>query len=95
MMERKEQQQKDILTRLKRVEGQIRGLQRMVEEGVTCQDILTQVAAATGAMKKVGRMIVQTYMEECLSKPHKKAGTQRGETFRDLRMALSRYIDWA
>lgn len=91
----KREQQKDILTRLKRIEGQIRGLQRMVEEGFTCQDILTQVAAATGAMKKVGRIIVQTYLEECLDRTRKESGTKKGETFRDLQMAISRYINWA
>ena len=41
--------------RLRRIEGQVRGIQQMVENGVPCADILTQVAAATAAMKKSGQ----------------------------------------
>jgi DNA-binding FrmR family transcriptional regulator len=89
-----ESQKKDVLLRLKRIEGQLRGLQRMVEEGVTCQDILTQVAAATAALKKAGMVIVQTYMEECLHKSQKGPLSKREETIRDFQTALSRYIDW-
>ncbi len=65
------------------------------ENPTFAQDILTQVAAATGAMKKVGRIIVQTYLEECLDRTRKESGTKKGETFRDLQMAISRYINWA
>jgi len=90
-----EQPKKDILLRLKRIEGQLRGLQRMVDEGVPCTDILMQVAAATSAMKKVGGVIVQTYMEECLEKTEKGPRVKQGETIRDLQKAVSRYIDWA
>ncbi len=59
---------KEILVRLRRIEGQMRGIQQMVENDLPCADILTQVAAATGAMKRVGRITVQTYMSECLRK---------------------------
>jgi DNA-binding FrmR family transcriptional regulator len=90
-----ERQKKDILLRLKRIEGQMRGLQRMVEGGAPCPDILTQVAAATAAIKKVGTVIVQTYMEECLEKTQKEPGAKYEETFKDFHKALSRYIDWA
>lgn len=44
----------DVLTRLRRVEGQIRGLQRMIEEGDQCRDIVTQLAAARGALDRIG-----------------------------------------
>ena len=59
---KEEWQEKDVLLRLRRIEGQIRGLQRMVEKGIPCPDILAQVAAVTAAVKKVGTVIVQTYM---------------------------------
>jgi DNA-binding FrmR family transcriptional regulator len=88
-------QKKDILLRLKRIEGQLRGLQRMVEEGVPCSEIMNQVAAATAAIKRVGMVIVQTYMEECLDKTRKEPGAKREETLRGLQTTLSRYIDWA
>jgi len=90
-----ERQKKDILLRLKRIEGQTRGLQRMVEEGVPCPDILTQVAAATAAIKKVGTVIIQTYMEECLEKTLKEPRVKKEGTLKDFQKAISRYIDWA
>ncbi len=86
---------KEVLARLRRIEGQVRGLQRMVQEGTPCPDILTQVAAVTAAIKKVGTHIVQTYMEECMEKTQKGGGVKRGETLKDFHKAISRYIDWA
>jgi DNA-binding FrmR family transcriptional regulator len=86
---------KEILVRLRRIEGQIRGIQQMVENDHPCVDILTQVAAATGAMKRVGRITVQTYMSECLEKSRKGFGTKKTEVLRDLEKAISQYIDWA
>jgi len=90
-----EREKKDVLLRLRRIEGQLRGLQRMVEEGVPCSDILTQVAAVTAAIKKVGMVAVKTYMEECLDKTQRETGVKRGEALKDLQKAVSRYIDWA
>lgn len=90
-----ERQKKEVLLRLKRIEGQVRGLQRMIEEGVPCSDILTQVAAVTAAIKRVGTVIVQSYMEECLEKTHKGRSVKHGETLKDFHKAVSRYIDWA
>jgi DNA-binding FrmR family transcriptional regulator len=90
----KKAEKSHVLTRLKRVEGQIRGLQRMVEQGVECSDILTQVSAATAAIKRVGMILLQAYMEECLSKTKKGHSAKREETLKSFEEALSRYIDW-
>jgi DNA-binding FrmR family transcriptional regulator len=90
-----ESEKREVLLRLRRIEGQIRGLQRMIEEGVPCADVLTQVAAATAAMKKVGTVVVKTYMEECLEKTQKKSGIRREGALKDFQKAVSRYIDWA
>ena len=90
-----EPEKKEVLLRLRRIEGQIRGLQRMIEEGVPCADVLTQVAAATGAMKKVGTVVVKTYMEECLDKTQRRPGARREGALKDFQKAVSRYIDWA
>jgi DNA-binding FrmR family transcriptional regulator len=90
-----ERQKRDALLRLRKIEGQLRGLQRMVEGGVPCPDILTQVAAVTSAIKRVGTVIVQSYMEECLEKTQKGPSVKQGETLKDFQKAISRYIDWA
>jgi DNA-binding FrmR family transcriptional regulator len=65
-MSGKDDSREAILRRLHRVEGQIRGIIRMVEEGKGCEDILTQVAAARSAMDRVGIHILTHRMRECL-----------------------------
>jgi DNA-binding FrmR family transcriptional regulator len=45
---------KDVIIRLRRLEGQVRGLQRLVEDGSECRDIVTQLAAAKGALDRIG-----------------------------------------
>ena len=90
-----EREKKDVLLRLRRIEGQIRGLQRMVEGGAPCPEIMTQVAAATAAIKRVGMVMVRTYLQECLNKSQEGPVAKRGGTLRDFEEAISRYIDWA
>ena len=48
-----------IINRLKRIEGQVKGIQKMVNEGKTCPEILTQVSAARAALNKVGGLIIE------------------------------------
>jgi DNA-binding FrmR family transcriptional regulator len=55
-----------IVNRLKRLEGQIRGLQSMIESGKDCEAVLTQVMAAKSALDQVGLHIIRHAMHECL-----------------------------
>ena len=57
----------DVAARLKRVEGQIRGVQRMVEEEQYCIDILTQISAASNALKKVAVGLLEDHMRHCIA----------------------------
>ncbi len=65
-MPRNDDTREAILRRLRRVEGQVRGVIRMVEEGKDCEEVLTQVAAARSAMDRVGIQIITHRMKECL-----------------------------
>ncbi|WP_427339102.1 metal-sensitive transcriptional regulator [Caloranaerobacter sp. DY30410] len=56
----------DIIVRLRRIEGQIKGIQRMVNEDKCCGDILIQIAAARSALNKVGGLILENYMKDCI-----------------------------
>lgn len=56
----------EITNRLKRVEGQVRGLQRMVEEQRDCEAILTQLMAIRSALDKVGLLIADSFVQECV-----------------------------
>ena len=57
----------DLKARLRRVEGQVRGVQRMVEEDVYCIDILTQIAAAESALKKVAVKLLEDHLAHCVA----------------------------
>ena len=56
----------EITCRLHRVEGQVRGIERMVAEGARCSDVLTQIAAARAALDAVGLAILDTRLHDCL-----------------------------
>jgi DNA-binding FrmR family transcriptional regulator len=56
-----------VLARLKRVEGQIRGLQRMVDEDTYCIDVLTQVSAATRALQGVAVQLLDDHLRHCVT----------------------------
>ena len=55
-----------VILRLRRIEGQIKGIQRMIEEGRQCRDILIQIAAVRSAINSVGGLILENYMKNCL-----------------------------
>ncbi len=68
----------DLLERLKRVEGQIRGIHRMIEDDRNCSDIMTQMAAALSALDKVGFMIVSRSLKDCIAESL-KSGADHSE----------------
>lgn len=55
-----------ILKRLRRIEGQIKGIQKMIEAEQFCGDILVQVSAARSALNNVGGLVLENYMDNCL-----------------------------
>lgn len=56
----------DLAARLRRIEGQVRGISRMLEEDKYCIDVLTQVSAAVSALEKVGLKMVGSHMRTCV-----------------------------
>lgn len=60
-------EKKAIVNRLKRIEGQVRGIERMVEEDRYCIDILIQISAIQAALKKVGFTISERHMKHCVA----------------------------
>jgi DNA-binding FrmR family transcriptional regulator len=57
--------QKNVLARLKRIEGQVRGIQNMVNNGKECEDILIQVRAVNSALKATTKQILKRYIKVC------------------------------
>ena len=66
MNERSGSETEALLTRLRRIEGQIRGIQRMLEEGRGCEDVLTQLTAARSALDQVGLLLMDWHIERCV-----------------------------
>jgi len=56
----------DVLLRLRRIEGQVRGIQRMVEENRDCSDVVVQLAAIKASVASLNTLVAETYAQECL-----------------------------
>jgi DNA-binding FrmR family transcriptional regulator len=72
----------DAHNRLRRIEGQVRGLQRLVDEGAECRDIVTQLSAVQAAIQKVGFRLVSAGMQYCVRDP--QAAADSGMTTEEL-----------
>jgi DNA-binding FrmR family transcriptional regulator len=86
---------KKIINRFRRIEGQLRGLQKLVESEAPCLDILTQVSAVTAAVKKAGAEVIQIYMEQCMAETSAMSEIEKAQKMDEFRKALARYIDMA
>ena len=64
---RSESEQQKVINRLKRIEGQVRGIQKMVEEDRYCIDILVQISAINSALKNTGFQLLERHMNHCVS----------------------------
>ncbi|MGH9086268.1 MAG: metal-sensitive transcriptional regulator [Acidimicrobiales bacterium] len=63
----------DLIRRLRRVEGQVRGIQQMLSEGRDCRDVVTQMSAANKALEQAGFVLVAAGLTWCLEDPERSA----------------------
>jgi DNA-binding FrmR family transcriptional regulator len=80
------------LKRLRRVEGQVRGLQRMVEEDQYCIDILTQVSAATKALQAFSLELLDEHLAHCVVEAATKGGDEAQIKVREASAAIARLV---
>lgn len=66
-VKRREEDKQKLINRLKRIEGQVRGVQRMIEDDRYCVDVLVQVSAVSAALKKVGYTLLDDHTRGCVS----------------------------
>lgn len=64
---RSESEYKDLINRLKRIEGQVRGIQKMLEEDAYCTEVLTQVTAVNAAMNSFGKKLLASHVKNCVA----------------------------
>jgi DNA-binding FrmR family transcriptional regulator len=82
----------EYLKRLRRVEGQVRGLQRMVDEDVYCIDILTQVAAVTKALQAVSLGLLEDHVAHCVVDAARIGDAEAAEKVREAADAIARLV---
>ena len=86
--ERKDELQK----RLRRAEGQVRGIQRMVEEDTYCIDVLTQVSAVTKALETVALSLLEDHLSHCVAEATAQGGAVAEEKLREATAAIARLV---
>jgi DNA-binding FrmR family transcriptional regulator len=83
---------KDLLqNRLRRIEGQVRGVQRMVDEEAYCVEVLTQIASVVSALEKVGAILLKDHVEHCVRESIEK-GEDADEKIEELTAAVERFL---
>jgi DNA-binding FrmR family transcriptional regulator len=80
------------LKRLRRIEGQVRGLEKMVEDDKYCIDILTQVAAATSALQAVALGLLQDHLGHCVAEATAEGGDVAAAKIREASDAIARLV---
>jgi DNA-binding FrmR family transcriptional regulator len=82
----------DLLKRLRRAEGQVRGIARMVEDDKYCIDILTQVSAATKALESVALSLLGDHLSHCVAEASAEGGAVAEEKIREANEAIARLV---
>ena len=82
----------DYLKRLRRIEGQARGLQKMVEDEKYCIDILTQVSAMTKALQSVALGLLDEHLSHCVVQAAVAGGPEADEKIREASEAIARLV---
>jgi CsoR family transcriptional regulator, copper-sensing transcriptional repressor len=82
----------NYLQRLRRIEGQLRGLQRMIDEDKYCIDILTQISAATKALQAVALGLLEEHLGHCVTQALAEGGDSADEKVREASAAIARLV---
>ena len=81
-----------VLKRLRRIEGQVRGLQRMVEEDTYCIDVLTQISTATKALESVALQLLGEHMNHCVRQAVAEGGPDADAKMNEAAAAIARLV---
>jgi DNA-binding FrmR family transcriptional regulator len=81
-----------VRKRLRRIEGQVRGLQRMVEDDAYCIDVLTQISAATRALQAVAVELLEDHLGHCVAQAIHAGGPEAHEKIREAAAAVERLV---
>ena len=82
----------DVLLRLRRIEGQVRGLQRLVDEDTWCIDVLTQISSVTKALQGVGVGLLDDHIRHGVREAVQKDGSEGDERIEEVVLAIQRLL---
>ena len=85
---RTDEEKKNLLKRLRRAEGQIHGIEKMIEEDAYCPDILTQVSAVTAALTSLNKELLTCHMRSCVTEDIRSGKTESIDEFVKLMQKL-------
>ncbi len=86
------QDKEAMKTRLRRIEGQIRGLQRMIDEDAYCIDVLTQVSAATKALQSLALVLMDDHLSHCVAEAATEGGKVADRKIAEASAAIARLV---
>ncbi|QBJ95717.1 transcriptional regulator [Rhodococcus sp. ABRD24] len=85
-------QQEDLLKRLRRIEGQVQGISRMIADDRYCIDVLTQVSAATSALQSVSLKLLEAHLAGCVVEAARKGGPEADAKVKEASDAIARLV---
>ena len=81
-----------VLKRLRRIEGQVRGISRMVDDDTYCIDVLTQVSAATSALQSVALLLLEDHLSHCVAEATRAGGAEADAKVKEASEAIARLV---
>jgi DNA-binding FrmR family transcriptional regulator len=86
------EEKEQVLKRLRRIEGQVRGIQRMVEDDRYCIDVLGQVSAATAALQSVALLLLDEHLAHCVTNAVQAGGDEAEQKLAEASAAIARLV---
>nr|WP_304610598.1 MULTISPECIES: metal-sensitive transcriptional regulator [unclassified Salinibacterium] len=87
-----EEHKEQLLKRLRRAEGQVRGIHRMIDEDAYCIDVLTQVSAATKALETVALALLDDHLKHCVAEATREGGEVADQKIAEASAAIARLV---
>jgi CsoR family transcriptional regulator, copper-sensing transcriptional repressor len=86
------QQKDDYAKRLRRIEGQVRGIARMIEDDKYCIDVLTQISAANSALRSVALNLLDEHLNHCVTRAVAEGGSEADQKLAEASAAIARLV---
>ncbi len=86
------EQKEDVLKRLNRIEGQVRGIRRLVDEETYCVDVMTQISSVHESLRSVGKVLMRSHLQHCVTSALRDGDEMRAEkTYQELMDLVYKY----